>query len=87
MATTIQNSAVSKPARALQIETDPRWAAVAKRDPRYGGKFVYAVKTTGVYCRPSCPSRPAKPENIVLYETCDDAGLAGFRPCKRCHPT
>src|ERR1700730_16465688 len=53
MAPIIQNSAASKPARVLQIETDPRWAAVAKRDSRFDGKFVYAVKTTGAYCRPS----------------------------------
>jgi len=87
MATTLQNSAVPKRARAQKTEMDPRWAAVVKRNPGFDGLFVYAVKTTGVYCRPSCPSRPAKPEDIAFYDTCEEAGRAGFRPCKRCHPT
>jgi|HubBroStandDraft_1064217.scaffolds.fasta_scaffold773561_2 AraC family transcriptional regulator of adaptative response/methylated-DNA-[protein]-cysteine methyltransferase len=65
--------------------TDPRRAAVLERDPRLDGKFVYAVKTTGVYCRPSCSARP-KPENVAIYDSCDEAERAGFRACKRCHP-
>jgi AraC family transcriptional regulator of adaptative response/methylated-DNA-[protein]-cysteine methyltransferase len=50
------------------------------------GAFVYAVGTTGVYCRPSCPSRTAKPENVRFYGSGEDAEKAGFRPCKRCRP-
>lgn len=65
---------------------DPRWHAVTMRDPAADGHFVYAVKTTGVYCRPGCPSRQAKPENVVFYNTADEAECAGFRPCKRCLP-
>ncbi len=65
---------------------DPRWAAVAGRDRRFDGQFVSAVKTTGVYCRPSCPGRP-KPQNVVFYATCEEAERAGFRACKRCRPT
>ncbi len=80
------NAKVSNTASAAHPQTDPRWAAVVARDPRGDGKFVYAVTTTGVYCRPSCPSRPAKPENVVLFDGCDDAERAGFRPCKRCRP-
>lgn len=60
--------------------------AVARRDPKSDGAFVYSVKTTGVYCRPSCPSRPARPENVRFHATTDDAERAGFRPCKRCRP-
>jgi AraC family transcriptional regulator of adaptative response/methylated-DNA-[protein]-cysteine methyltransferase len=65
---------------------DPRWASVAARDPSADGSFVYSVRTTGVYCRPSCPSRRARPENVRFHSTCDDAAAAGFRPCKRCRP-
>ena len=65
---------------------DPRWAAVMARDASADGKFVYAVKTTGVYCRPSCAARQARPENVAFHATCADAERAGFRPCKRCRP-
>jgi AraC family transcriptional regulator of adaptative response/methylated-DNA-[protein]-cysteine methyltransferase len=72
--------------RTSQIETDPHWDAVLARNAGFDGKFVYAVKTTGVYCRPSCPSRRAKPENVAFYATGDEAAQAGFRACKRCRP-
>src|ERR1700739_1500124 len=62
----------------------PRGAAVVARDPE--AKFYYSVKTTGVYCRPSCAARLARPENVQFYRTCKDAESAGFRPCKRCKP-
>jgi AraC family transcriptional regulator of adaptative response/methylated-DNA-[protein]-cysteine methyltransferase len=65
---------------------DPRWKAVEARDPAADGKFVYSVKSTGIYCRPSCPSRRAKPENVRFHATSGDARRAGFRPCKRCRP-
>ncbi len=70
----------------MSVERDPRWAAVAKRDPAFDGAFVYSVKTTGVYCRPTCPARRAKPENVAFHATCADAERAGFRPCRRCRP-
>jgi len=63
-----------------------RWAAVLRRDPRADGKFYYSVRTTGVYCRPSCPSRHAKRENVRFHATREQAEHAGFRPCKRCRP-
>ena len=69
----------------MKTAADPRWRAILKRDRRFDGQFFYAVKTTGVYCRPSCAARP-KPENVVIYGSCDDAERAGFRACKRCHP-
>jgi AraC family transcriptional regulator, regulatory protein of adaptative response / methylated-DNA-[protein]-cysteine methyltransferase len=65
---------------------DPRWAAVVARDASADGSFFYAVKTTGVYCRPSCAARPAKPQNVTLYDTALEAERAGFRACKRCKP-
>jgi hypothetical protein len=69
------------------IETDPRWDAVVACNAGCDGTFVYAVKTTGIYCRPGCPSRRrAKPENVVFYGAGAEAARAGFRACKGCRP-
>jgi AraC family transcriptional regulator of adaptative response/methylated-DNA-[protein]-cysteine methyltransferase len=65
---------------------DPRWARVLARDRSADGAFWYSVSTTGIYCRPSCPSRTANPKNVQLYETLAAAKATGFRPCKRCNP-
>ncbi|HXN23816.1 MAG TPA: bifunctional DNA-binding transcriptional regulator/O6-methylguanine-DNA methyltransferase Ada [Candidatus Dormibacteraeota bacterium] len=73
-------------AAAVATQQDPRWAAVIARDLNANGKFYYSVETTGVYCRPCCPSRLAKPENVRFHATCADAERAGFRPCRRCQP-
>ncbi len=72
--------------RAAATENDPRWASVVARDPGADGTFYYSVKTTGVYCRPSCAARLARPENIRFHTTSADAEQAGFRPCKCCKP-
>ena len=74
----------TKNSLATIAENDPRWASVVARDPQ--AKFYYSVKTTGVYCRPSCAARLARPENVQFHRTCEDAEKAGFRPCKRCKP-
>ncbi|KAI1142047.1 metal binding domain of Ada-domain-containing protein [Hypoxylon sp. FL0543] len=67
--------------------TDPsRWKAVHARDPSADGRFVYAVKTTKIYCRPVCKARRARRDNVSFYARCQDAENAGFRPCKRCKP-
>lgn len=63
-----------------------RWKAVVHRDRNADGKFYYSVKTTGVYCRPSCAARLARRENVQFHISCKDAERAGFRPCKRCQP-
>jgi AraC family transcriptional regulator of adaptative response/methylated-DNA-[protein]-cysteine methyltransferase len=68
------------------IETDPRWTRILARDRTADGAFWYSVSTTGVYCRPSCPSRAANPKNVTLHDTVQAARAAGFRPCKRCKP-
>lgn len=60
------------------------WQAVLDNNAAYDGVFFYAVKTTGIYCRPSCKSKPPKRENICFFETSEQAQKAGFRPCKRC---
>jgi AraC family transcriptional regulator of adaptative response/methylated-DNA-[protein]-cysteine methyltransferase len=59
---------------------DSKWQAVTARDRNFDGHFYYAVKTTGVYCRPSCAARLAKPENVSFYATPGDAERAGYRP-------
>lgn len=71
---------------ARATESDARWAAVVERDPEADGKFYYSVKTTGVYCRPTCAARLARPENVQFHATRAEAEDAGFRPCKRCRP-
>ena len=68
------------------VNAETAWEAIEARDRRFDGAFVYAVRTTGVYCRPSCPSRRAHRANVVFLATPDDAEAAGFRECKRCHP-
>jgi AraC family transcriptional regulator of adaptative response/methylated-DNA-[protein]-cysteine methyltransferase len=65
---------------------DSRWAQVLARDTTADGSFYYSVSTTGVYCRPSCPSRTPRPENVRFHATSAEAEQAGFRPCKRCKP-
>ncbi len=68
------------------IPEDPRLARIRDRDPTADGVFWYSVATTGVYCRPSCPSRHANPGNIRFHASPAEARAAGFRPCQRCHP-
>src|ERR1700733_9118100 len=65
---------------------DPRWARVVSRDKTADGNLWYSVVTTGVYCRPSCPSRTANPKNVQLHDSLESAKATGFRPCKRCNP-
>lgn len=60
--------------------------AIANRDAAYDGQFFFGVVTTGVYCRPSCPARPAKPENIRFFEDAASAVAQGFRACRKCRP-
>jgi AraC family transcriptional regulator of adaptative response/methylated-DNA-[protein]-cysteine methyltransferase len=82
----IHHPAPRADARALATEADPRWRAVRARDRTADGAFVYAVRTTGVYCRPSCASRPARPENVAFFDTPAAAERAGYRACRRCRP-
>ena len=68
----------------LNLETCER--ARLARDPEFDGRFFVAVKTTGIYCRPVCPSRTALSKNVEYFETPDDAVAQGYRACKRCRP-
>lgn len=73
--------------QAVMAGQDLRWVAVVARDRAADARFVYSVATTGVFCRPSCPSRLAKREHVRFHPTCAEAEQAGFRPCRRCRPT
>ena len=77
---------VSVTAMASFGRDEDRWAAVVHRDARADGVFYYSVRTTGVYCRPSCAARLARRENVRFHASTTDAEAAGFRPCKRCRP-
>jgi len=77
------NDAMTTHSTRITIENDPRWAAVVARDPRADGQFVYAVKTTGVYCRPSSLARLPNPQNVEFFDTAELAQAAGYRPSKR----
>jgi AraC family transcriptional regulator of adaptative response/methylated-DNA-[protein]-cysteine methyltransferase len=72
--------------RADAVTRDPRWACVVARDAAADGRFYYSVRSTGVYCRPSCGARQPRPENVAFHATRADAERAGFRPCRRCKP-
>src|SRR5262245_45946739 len=68
------------------VADDPRWARIVARDKTADGHLWYSVATTGVYCRPSCPSRLANPNNVQLHDSLESAKATGFRPCRRCNP-
>lgn len=78
MTATAQDAFIHDPARC--------WQATLERDRRYDARFVYAVRTTGIYCRPSCPSRRPRREQVVFFNSVQAASQAGYRPCKRCRP-
>jgi AraC family transcriptional regulator, regulatory protein of adaptative response / methylated-DNA-[protein]-cysteine methyltransferase len=81
---------ISKPATTGKsqklIADDWRWQALVRKDERADGLFWYSVRTTGVYCRPSCPARLPHRVNVAFYEAPQNAEKAGFRACKRCDP-
>jgi len=76
----------SKETTRRYASDEERWSAVIHRDSKADGKFFYSVKTTGVYCRPSCTARRALPKNVAFHNSCEEAERAGFRACKRCQP-
>ena len=83
MATTLAKTLKPTPP---SVADDPRWARIVARDKTADGHVWYSVATTGIYCRPSCPSRIANPNNVQLHDTLESARATGFRPCKRCNP-
>ncbi|CFB62174.1 bifunctional DNA-binding transcriptional regulator/O6-methylguanine-DNA methyltransferase Ada [Pandoraea apista] len=74
------------PAVTRYATDEAKWAAVVARDKHADGEFFYSVRTTGVYCRPSCGARRARRENVAFHTDMAAAERAGFRPCKRCKP-
>src|SRR6266576_2550641 len=76
---------ILSPSAAFRTD-DERWQAVLKRDSSADEQFYFSVRTTGVYCRPSCAARVARRENVRFHATIAEAEKAGFRPCKRCKP-
>ena len=77
---------MSAPDRPTYATTETRWRAVCDRDASADGAFYYAVRTTGIFCRPSCPSRVPKAGHVEFFDTPEAATRAGFRACKRCNP-
>ncbi len=74
------------PDTMTELDPDLCWAAVAARDPACDGRFLFGVTTTGVFCRPSCPSRAPRRENVRFFRDAAEARAASLRPCKRCRP-
>src|ERR1700722_7207068 len=74
------------PTEAIGRLGDARWRAVEARDRGEDGKFVYAVRSPGIYCRPSCPSRKPRREQVVFFPLPEAAEQKGFRACQRCRP-
>jgi len=72
--------------RAAELDPDEAWRAVERRDPRFDDRFVYAVKSTRIYCRPSCPSRRPKRDRVSFYSESGAAERDGYRACLRCQP-
>jgi AraC family transcriptional regulator of adaptative response/methylated-DNA-[protein]-cysteine methyltransferase len=83
----IQSDSYLVPKKPQTPEENNAWQAVLERDRRYDGLFVYAVRSTGIYCRPSCPSRRPRAEQVEFFEQPKAAEGAGYRSCKRCRPT
>lgn len=73
-------------ATVTRLDPDTAWAAFMRRDRSWDGRIVWAVKTTGIYCKPSCPARRPKREHVLIYSSTTEAREAGFRPCLRCKP-
>ena len=74
------------PLTPLTLEQETFWRAVQERNAAFTGVFIYAVRSTGIYCKPGCTSRRPHREQVVFFHTCDEAEAAGFRACRRCRP-
>src|ERR1700761_8564392 len=73
-------------ASVARLDAETAWAAFMRRDRAWDGRVIGAVKTTGIYCKPSCPARRPKREHVEFFATGEEARTAGFRPCLRCKP-
>ena len=86
MTSSIRRPTPISPFRDLPEADDLHWSAIAQRDPAQDGRFVFAVISTNIYCRPTCPARRPRRENVRIFTTGDEARACGFRACKRCDP-
>src|SRR5437773_8603210 len=68
------------------LTDEAKWKAVLSRNHSYDGAFVFALRSTGIYCRPSCPAKRSNRDNAVFFAGPDEAEQSGFRPCRRCNP-
>src|SRR5690349_8978692 len=69
-----------------RLDAETAWAAFMRRDRRWDGRVIGAVRTTNIYCKPSCPAKRLKRENVAFFATGEEALAAGYRPCMRCKP-
>lgn len=82
----MSNESVMMTENGVRLDDELLWQAVERRDRAFDGRFFLGVKTTGIYCRPTCPARTPLRRNVSFYRTPDEAEAAGFRACLRCHP-
>ena len=66
--------------------TKEQWQAIKNKDKEYDGKFVYVLRTTGTICKPSCEKKVSSPNNVIIFDTLEEALAAGYHPCKKCRP-
>src|SRR3982750_731600 len=86
LAQTIQPPRSGAVDNVTPLDADTAWAAFMRRDRGWDGRVIGAVKSTGIYCKPSCPARRPKRENVQFFASGVEARAAGYRPCLRCKP-
>ena len=87
MATLARQVEQTRPADVTDsVDVEAAWAAFERRDRNWDGRVIGAVKTTGIYCKPSCPARRPRRENVEFFATAEEARAAGYRSCMRCRP-
>ena len=86
LAKPIEENTSGRMTNVARLDADTAWAAFMRRDRAWDGRVVGAVKTTGIYCKPSCPAKRPKREHVAFYATGEEARSAGFRACLRCKP-
>ena len=86
LAPTVDRARSTSVNNVVRLDVDSAWAAFERRDRGWDGRVIGAVKTTGIYCKPSCPARRPKREHVEFFATAEEARAAGYRSCMRCKP-
>ena len=86
LAPTVDRARSTSVNNVVRLDVDSAWAAFERRDRGWDGRVIGAVKTTGIYCKPSCPARRPKREHVEFFATAEEARGAGYRSCMRCKP-